>query len=84
VIGPKTQFGRRLPDPMWTVMRQRLADAGDGWNRDVEPVPLALATCARVGRVGMVVMLASGCHGDMVVAMRRQMNRWSIEHDTPL
>ncbi len=45
--------GRRLPDPMWTVMRQRLADAGDGWNRDVEPVPLALAS-AVLGPVGLV------------------------------
>ena len=35
--------GRRLPEPMWNAMRDRLAGGDHGWNLDVEVVPLALA-----------------------------------------
>ncbi len=46
--------GRRLPEPMWKVMVERLAAEGhDGWNRAVEVVPLALAT-AVLGPDGLV------------------------------
>jgi hypothetical protein len=34
--------GRRLPEPMWLAMCQRLGEAGVGWNHDVEVVPLAM------------------------------------------
>jgi hypothetical protein len=36
--------GRRLPEPMWKTMLQRLDDAGFGWDLEVERVPLAMAT----------------------------------------
>lgn len=45
--------GRRLPEPMWDVMLHRLDDVDDGWNLDVERVPLAMAT-ALVGADGLV------------------------------
>ena len=45
--------GRRLPEPMWSAMCQRLAQAGDGWHHDVEIVPLAMAL-AVVGPNGLV------------------------------
>lgn len=35
-------YGRRLPEQMWRAMVQRLGEAGDGWNHDVEVVPLAM------------------------------------------
>ncbi len=34
--------GRRLPEPMWRAMCQRLSDAGDGWDAEVEVVSLAM------------------------------------------
>jgi hypothetical protein len=34
--------GRRLPRPMWEAMLTRIADNGDGWDQDVETVPLAM------------------------------------------
>ena len=36
--------GRRLPEPMWTAMLQRLDDAGFGWDLEMERVPLAMAS----------------------------------------
>lgn len=36
--------GRRLPEPMWKTMLQRLDDADEGWGLEVERVPLAMAT----------------------------------------
>lgn len=35
---------RRLPEPLWTGMLQRLADADEPWEHSVEPVPLALVS----------------------------------------
>lgn len=45
--------GRRLPEPMWQAMLQRLDDADDGWNLEFERVPLAMAT-AIVSADGLV------------------------------
>lgn len=45
--------GRRLPEPMWKTMLQRLDDADFAWNLEVERVPLAMAT-AIVGADGLV------------------------------
>ena len=36
--------GRRLPSAMWSAMTTRLDEAGDGWDHDVEVVPLAMVT----------------------------------------
>ena len=36
--------GRRLPEPMWNTMLQRLDVADEGWDLEVERVPLAMAT----------------------------------------
>ncbi len=44
--------GRRMPEPMWKAMLQRLDDAADGWDHEVERVPLAMAT-AIVGHEGL-------------------------------
>ena len=45
--------GRRLPEPMWKAMLQRLDDANFAWNAEVERVPLAMAT-AILGPEGLV------------------------------
>jgi hypothetical protein len=45
--------GRRLPEPMWKTMLQRLEDADFAWNLEVERVPLAMAT-AIIGAHGLV------------------------------
>jgi len=37
--------GRRLPEPMWKTMLERLDTSDDGWHHDVEAVPLGLTTC---------------------------------------
>jgi len=44
--------GRRLPEPMWKAMLQRLDDCDDGWHHEVERVPLAMVT-AVVGDTGL-------------------------------
>ena len=44
--------GRRLPEPMWKAMLRRLDDGDDGWNQDVERVPLAMVT-AIAGDAGL-------------------------------
>jgi hypothetical protein len=36
--------GRRQPESTWKTMLQRLDDADEGWDLDVERVPLAMAT----------------------------------------
>jgi hypothetical protein len=44
--------GRRLPEAMWNAMLHRLDTAGDGWNHEVERVPLAMVS-AIVGPDGL-------------------------------
>ena len=44
--------GRRLPEPMWTTMIQRLDDSDEGWERPFERVPLAMIS-AVVGPDGL-------------------------------
>jgi hypothetical protein len=36
--------GRRLPEPTWGSVLERLADRGPAWDHDVEPVPLGLVS----------------------------------------
>lgn len=36
--------GRRLPEPLWVAMLQRLADRDEPWEHSVEAVPLALVS----------------------------------------
>jgi len=43
--------GRRLPLQMWAAMQQRLDDSDDGWNLDVEVVPLAMISTV-IGEFG--------------------------------
>jgi hypothetical protein len=44
--------GRRLPEPMWKVLLERSTDADEGWELDVERVPLAMIT-AIAGESGL-------------------------------
>ncbi len=46
--------GRRLPEPMWNAMCERLPSGEAGWHNDVEIVPLALAV-AVLGPNGLAV-----------------------------
>ena len=60
--------GRRLPEPMWRAMVERLeATIHDGWNQAVEVVPLALAT-AVLGPDGLVDADASALVAECAMA----------------
>ena len=59
--------GRRLPDPMWRAMCQRLGEVGDGWNQDVEVVPLAMVG-AVLGPLGLSDAETSAMAAECAVA----------------
>ncbi|CAB4872665.1 unannotated protein [freshwater metagenome] len=59
--------GRRLPEPMWRVMCERLAAADDGWSQPVELVPLALATGV-LGADGLLVAAAGALAAECPMA----------------
>lgn len=58
---------RRLPEPMWKAMGERLASAGQGWHHDVEVVPLALCS-AVLGPAGLMPADATSMAAECAMA----------------